>query len=76
MVSGSPFIYGEMSYVSTINGAFLVFQWWTKSGDLLQQFKFKGRDVKDLRCSPDFSTFVTVDDVGIIYILKQITKNL
>ena len=31
------------------------------------------RDVKDLRCYPDFSTFVMVDDAGIIYILKQIT---
>ncbi|XP_032220712.2 apoptotic protease-activating factor 1 isoform X2 [Nematostella vectensis] len=47
-------------------------QWWSKSGQLIQEFFIKGGFAKDVKCSSDFKTFVTVDDTSTLYILNQI----
>ena len=47
-------------------------QWWKRDGTLCQQFNLKGGQAKSIHISPDFKTFVSVDNVGTIYVLKRI----
>ncbi|XP_028393942.1 apoptotic protease-activating factor 1-like [Dendronephthya gigantea] len=47
-------------------------QWHQRDGKLLQQFFIKGSHLRRIKCSPDFKTFITVDNVGVLYILKVI----
>lgn len=48
-------------------------KWWKRDGTLCQQFNLKGTQAKSIYVSPDFSTFVSVDNIGTIYVLKRIT---
>uniref|UniRef100_A0A8C6UB98 Apoptotic protease-activating factor 1 n=1 Tax=Neogobius melanostomus TaxID=47308 RepID=A0A8C6UB98_9GOBI len=49
-------------------------KWWdVERGEALQTFYPKGLALKKIHVSPDFSTFVTVDNIGILYILKRVT---
>jgi len=47
-------------------------KWWKRDGTLCQQFNLKGVQAKSIHVSPDFKTFVSVDNVGMIYVLKRI----
>jgi len=48
-------------------------KWWKRDGTLCQQFSLKGVQAKSIHFCPDFKTFVSVDNVGMIYVLKKIT---
>lgn len=48
-------------------------KWWKRDGTLCQQFNLKGVQAKSIHFLSDFTTFVTVDNVGMIYVLKKIT---
>lgn len=48
-------------------------KWWNvESGEALQTFCPKGSGLKKIHVSPDFSTFVTIDNIGILYILQKV----
>ena len=48
-------------------------QWWDVGrGEALQTFYPRGVNLKRLHVSPDFSTFVTVDNIGIHYVLQRV----
>lgn len=48
-------------------------KWWSvESGEALQTFYTMGGNLKKIHVSPDFSTFITVDSIGILYILKRL----
>lgn len=48
-------------------------QWWNvEKGEALQTFYPTGANLKRVHISPDFSTFVTIDSIGILYILKKV----
>lgn len=47
-------------------------KWWKRDGTLCQQFNLKGVQAKNILFSPDFQTFVSVDNIGMIYVLKKI----
>ena len=53
--------------------SYSLLQWWKRDGRLCQQFNLKGVQAKSILFSPDFKTFVTVDNVGMIYVLKKIS---
>ncbi|KAJ8007181.1 hypothetical protein DPEC_G00114870 [Dallia pectoralis] len=47
--------------------------WWNvETGEALQTFYPTGANLKKIHVSPDFSTFVTIDNIGILYILKKV----
>ncbi|KAL0963001.1 hypothetical protein UPYG_G00348220 [Umbra pygmaea] len=47
-------------------------KWWSvEKGEALQTFYPTGANLKKIHVSPDFSTFVTIDNIGILYILKK-----
>ncbi|CAB4028667.1 apoptotic protease-activating factor 1-like, partial [Paramuricea clavata] len=48
-------------------------QWHDTDGKLLQQFFIKGSHLRRIKCSPDFRLFITVDNEGVLYILKVIS---
>lgn len=49
-------------------------KWWdVEKGEALQTFYPKGQALKKIHVSPDFCTFVTVDNIGILYILQKVT---
>ncbi|XP_015776356.1 PREDICTED: apoptotic protease-activating factor 1-like [Acropora digitifera] len=48
-------------------------KWWKRDGTLCQQFNLKGVQAKNILCSSDFKTFVSVDNIGMIYVLKKIS---
>ncbi|CAL9682899.1 unnamed protein product [Knipowitschia caucasica] len=49
-------------------------KWWdVERGEALQTFYPKGLALKKIHVSPDFSTFVTIDNIGILYILEKVT---
>ncbi|MBN3321953.1 APAF factor, partial [Atractosteus spatula] len=59
---------GEM-LVST--GGYI--KWWdVKTGRALQTFYTTGTNLKGIHVSPDFRTFVTIDNIGILYVLKKV----
>ncbi|XP_048123798.1 apoptotic protease-activating factor 1 isoform X3 [Alosa alosa] len=48
-------------------------KWWNvEKGEALQTFYTTGANLKRVHVSPDFSTFVTIDNIGILYILKKV----
>ncbi|XP_072311200.1 apoptotic protease-activating factor 1 isoform X1 [Eucyclogobius newberryi] len=50
-------------------------KWWdVKRGEALQTFYPKGLALKKIHVSPDFSTFVTIDNIGILYILQKVSS--
>lgn len=50
---------------------FLSEQWWNVvTGESSQTFYTNGTNLKKIHVSPDFRTYVTVDNLGILYILQ------
>lgn len=48
-------------------------QWWdVEKGEALQTFYPTGSALKRIHVSPDFSTFVTIDNIGILYVLQRV----
>ncbi|XP_019128716.2 apoptotic protease-activating factor 1 isoform X2 [Larimichthys crocea] len=48
-------------------------KWWdVEKGEALQTFYPSGTALKRIHVSSDFSTFVTIDNIGILYILKRV----
>uniref|UniRef100_A0A1A7XJQ4 Apoptotic protease-activating factor 1 n=2 Tax=Iconisemion striatum TaxID=60296 RepID=A0A1A7XJQ4_9TELE len=48
-------------------------KWWSVvKGEALQTFYPTGSALKKIHVSPDFSTFVTIDNIGILYILQRV----
>ncbi|XP_039524300.1 apoptotic protease-activating factor 1 isoform X1 [Pimephales promelas] len=48
-------------------------KWWSvETGESLQTFYTMGANLKKVHVSPDFSTFLTVDGIGILYNLKKV----
>uniref|UniRef100_A0A8B9JCN5 CARD domain-containing protein n=1 Tax=Astyanax mexicanus TaxID=7994 RepID=A0A8B9JCN5_ASTMX len=48
-------------------------KWWSVDrGEALQTFYTTGANLKRIHVSPDFRTFVTIDNIGILYVLKQV----
>ncbi|KAG7461492.1 apoptotic protease-activating factor 1 isoform X2 [Solea senegalensis] len=48
-------------------------KWWdVEQGKALQTFYPTGSALKRIHVSPDFSTFVTIDSIGILYILQRV----
>ncbi|KAL7867558.1 hypothetical protein SRHO_G00089420 [Serrasalmus rhombeus] len=48
-------------------------KWWSvERGEALQTFYTTGANLKRIHVSPDFKSFVTIDNIGILYILKQV----
>lgn len=48
-------------------------QWWSaETGEALQTFYTMGANLKKIHVSADFTTFVTVDSIGIPYVLKKV----
>lgn len=46
-------------------------QWWNVvTGESLQTFYTNGTNLKKIHVSPDFKTYVTVDNLGILYVLQ------
>lgn len=70
---------GEFSFIFVLNSGklslslLLVFQWWdVEKGEALQTFHPTGSALKRIHVSPDFSTFVTIDNIGILYVLQRV----
>lgn len=50
-----------------------VSQWWdVETGEALQTFYPTGSALKKIHVSSDFTTFVTIDSVGILYLLRRV----
>ncbi|KAM9845936.1 apoptotic protease-activating factor 1 [Aulostomus maculatus] len=48
-------------------------KWWSvERGEALQTFYPTGSALKKIHVSSDFSTFVTIDNIGILYVLQRI----
>ncbi|XP_037316111.1 apoptotic protease-activating factor 1 [Pungitius pungitius] len=48
-------------------------KWWdVETGEALQTFFTTGTALKRIHVSSDFSTFVTIDSIGILYILQRV----
>ncbi|XP_029317913.1 LOW QUALITY PROTEIN: apoptotic protease-activating factor 1 [Cottoperca gobio] len=48
-------------------------KWWdVEKGEALQTFFPRGTALKRIHVSSDFSTFVTIDSIGILYILQRV----
>jgi len=48
-------------------------QWWNvERGEALQTFYPTGCALKKIHVSSDFSTFVTIDSIGILYVLQRV----
>nr|XP_020509314.1 apoptotic protease-activating factor 1 [Labrus bergylta] len=48
-------------------------KWWdVEKGEALQTFYTSGTALKRIHVSADFSTFVTIDNMGILYILQRV----
>lgn len=46
-------------------------KWWdVTTGESAQTFYTNGTNLKKIHVSPDFKTYVTVDNLGILYILQ------
>lgn len=52
---------------------FLFPQWWRTDGSHAKRVLLKGTFGKYIRFSPDFMTFVTIDNAGLLYILTSLT---
>ncbi|XP_067283441.1 apoptotic protease-activating factor 1 [Pseudorasbora parva] len=52
-------------------------KWWSvETGESLQTFYTMGASLKKIHVSPDFTTFLTVDSIGILYVLKKVDGEL
>ena len=49
-------------------------QWWKLDGTHVKRVKLKGAFGKYIKFSPDFSTFVTIDNAGQLYMLCELEK--
>ncbi|XP_046715891.1 apoptotic protease-activating factor 1 isoform X1 [Silurus meridionalis] len=50
-------------------------KWWSvDKGEALQTFYTTGNNLKRICVSPDFKTFITIDNIGILYVLKQVKR--
>ncbi len=49
-------------------------QWWKTDGTHLKTVLLKGTFGKYIKFSPDFTTFVTIDNAGLLYILTSLTE--
>ncbi|KAI5614926.1 apoptotic protease-activating factor 1 isoform X1 [Silurus asotus] len=50
-------------------------KWWSvDKGEALQTFYTTGNNLKRICVSPDFKTFITIDNIGILYVLKQVER--
>ncbi|XP_056603976.1 apoptotic protease-activating factor 1 isoform X2 [Triplophysa dalaica] len=48
-------------------------KWWSvDTGEALQTFYTMGANLKKIHVSPDFSTFITIDSIGILYMLMKV----
>ncbi|KAK6487937.1 apoptotic protease-activating factor 1-like isoform X1 [Huso huso] len=48
-------------------------KWWdVEKGESLQTFYTTGTNLKGIHVSPDFKTFVTIDNIGVLYILCKV----
>ncbi|XP_071373222.1 apoptotic protease-activating factor 1 isoform X1 [Centroberyx affinis] len=48
-------------------------KWWdVERGEALQTFYPTGASLKKIHVSPDFSTFITIDNIGILYVLRRV----
>uniref|UniRef100_A0A667ZLL3 Apoptotic protease-activating factor 1 n=1 Tax=Myripristis murdjan TaxID=586833 RepID=A0A667ZLL3_9TELE len=48
-------------------------KWWdVERGEALQTFYPMGANLKRVHVSPDFSTFITIDSIGILYVLRRV----
>eukprot|EP00731_Ephydatia_muelleri_P006431 Em0003g679a len=47
-------------------------QWWDTEGQELKKVLLKGTYGKFVKFSPDFSTFITIDNAGMLYVLTAI----
>ncbi|XP_033888103.3 apoptotic protease-activating factor 1-like isoform X2 [Acipenser ruthenus] len=48
-------------------------KWWNvEKGESLQTFYTTGTNLKGIHVSPDFKTFVTIDNIGVLYILRKV----
>lgn len=48
-------------------------QWWdVETGEALQTFYPTGSALKKIHVSSDFTTFVTIDSIGILYVLHRV----
>ncbi|XP_061524069.1 apoptotic protease-activating factor 1 isoform X2 [Phycodurus eques] len=58
-------------YLLVSTGGYI--KWWdVDKGEALQTFYPTGGALKKTHVSPDFSTFVTIDNVGILYVLQRV----
>uniref|UniRef100_A0A3Q1HTN8 Apoptotic protease-activating factor 1 n=1 Tax=Acanthochromis polyacanthus TaxID=80966 RepID=A0A3Q1HTN8_9TELE len=52
-------------------------KWWNvEKGEALQTFYPTGSALKKVHVSSDFSTFVTIDNIGILYILQRVVGRI
>lgn len=48
-------------------------KWWNvTTGESLQTFYTNGTNLKSIHVSPDFKVYVTVDNLGILYVLQKL----
>ena len=47
-------------------------KWWDTEGQELKKVLLKGTYGKFVKFSPDFSTFITIDNAGMLYVLTAI----
>uniref|UniRef100_UPI00398E8893 apoptotic protease-activating factor 1 isoform X2 n=1 Tax=Pristiophorus japonicus TaxID=55135 RepID=UPI00398E8893 len=48
-------------------------KWWDmNTGESLQTFYTNGTNLKSIHVSSDFKTYITIDNIGILYILKMV----
>ncbi|XP_056132484.1 apoptotic protease-activating factor 1 [Lampris incognitus] len=48
-------------------------KWWdVERGEALQTFYLTGTSLKRIHVSPNFSTFVTIDNIGTLYVLQRV----
>lgn len=60
-----------LTLITSLIILFFSAQWWNVvTGEPSQTFYTNGTNLKKIHVSPDFKTYVTVDNLGILYILK------
>ncbi|XP_051974961.1 apoptotic protease-activating factor 1 isoform X1 [Xyrauchen texanus] len=48
-------------------------KWWSvETAEALQTFYTMGASLKKIHVSPDFTTFITIDSIGILYVLQKV----
>ncbi len=49
-----------------------MFQWWKTDGSIVQTFLIRGNYLRQMKISPDFKRYITIDDSGQLYILNSL----